>query len=117
MNGGQNRSLTAAACVEKMIASAVMRSRALGNEVHERLPSGTWFRDFLNANPELKKLVVRRVDENQRPEGAESSTSPTKFHLADVTVQAHFRTSGSKALYISCSISLDADNHGVRSSG
>jgi hypothetical protein len=67
MNGGQNRLLTAAACVEKMIASAIMRARTLGNEVHERLPLGTWIRDFPNANPELKRLVVRRVDENQRP--------------------------------------------------
>jgi hypothetical protein len=46
---------------------------------------------------------------NQRPVRAESSASPTEFHLADATVQAHFRTSGFKELYISCSISLNAD--------
>jgi hypothetical protein len=78
MNGGKNRLLTAArkpfvvqymigksnagaACSEKMIASAVMPARALGNEAHRRLPSGTWAKDFPKENPELKKLMVRRV--------------------------------------------------------
>jgi hypothetical protein len=51
------------ACTEKMIASAGMRARVLGNEVHRRLLSGTWVKDFPKANPELKKLMVRRVDE------------------------------------------------------
>jgi hypothetical protein len=57
------KSIAGVACTEKMIASAVMRARALNNEIHRRLSSGTWVKDFPKANPELKRLVVRRVDE------------------------------------------------------